>query len=308
MPKRLIWIGGLLLLAGAGACGGEADSDSGQDGRNNGEADPCERVTCSFANSSCQVRRGIGTCQCDAGFTDFGAYGCHADDDEDGVPDTDELEIARAFAPRLVFGAQEETASRVPHWAVAAGEGFVTIFYALSYRNDGGDLDWGATAHVGDPEFIVVAIIFDGDDVEEVYVYLSAHYGADTDASRWYVSADLVWDERGDGAHPVVWVAENKHANYHSAAACEAGAVFQDQCSDAERRTVEVRPDRNLGQGWSPLKDRVRIGGNSEWFWTDRRFCGWRVNSTADSGRQDCAKTQNNYARMLSLWEHGELE
>jgi hypothetical protein len=322
---RLVQLGiGLALVAMAAACvsdeggsdtdpGGFVDDDGGNNGGgNNGEgpeADPCADVTCLLRNSSCVVRGEVASCECDPGFVDFGDHGCHRDDDEDNVADSDEVMLAEIFAPVLIYGELEQSSARIPHFALFAGDDFISIFYALSYRIDGGDLDHGgATGHVGDPEFIVVVATFENDNLDKVYVYLSAHFGASTDASQWWTDDELEWDGRGDGLHPVVWVAENKHANYPTRDDCEIGAVFQDQCSDESRRLLEIRPDRNLGQSWAPLRDRVDSGSYSEWYWTDRRFCGWKVSSNRDSDRSECAKTQNNYARMLDLWEGGEFE
>lgn len=269
-------------------------------------ADPCASVTCP-ENGSCVVELGVAACVCDEGHVPFEER-CDPDLDADTLSDVQEHVIAQELAPTLLFGNDESFPTRESHWAVApTTDGGVTAYYALAYHEDGGDGVFHTLRHLGDTEFIVVAV--DGEGA--VWVYLSAHWAASTDASAWYsIDAFEIDIERGP-SHVIVWVGENKHANYPDDATCERGAYRTDSCSRGWVEPVDVRPDRNLGQSWAPFVDQVdlTIGGTvrTEWFWTESRFCGWQVASLDDAERGDCTELVNAYAIQLEAWELGEL-
>ena len=271
--------------------------------------DPCADVRCP-ANSLCDVDFGAAVCVCYAGLIEYNGA-CDADDDLDGLPDTFEYQVASLVAPILQFGTIEEASGRREHWSVAPSvEGF-EVFFALSYFLDDGDGILRSLWHYGDSEFVIVRLLPQGDFLAVDEVFLSAHFLAATDGSRWYSAERFEVDDSDGGWHPVVWVGEGKHANYPDESTCEEGAFFTDSCSTGTAEVVRVRQDANLGNGWAPILDEVKLAREdgalvTEWFWTPRRFCGWSQPDGARDERQ-CAKLANSYGRQLAMWERGDL-
>src|SRR5216110_119645 len=88
------------------------------------------------------------------------------DGDHDWLDDQCEYLIAKAFAPALAISPADGYDKGEPYWAVKYfpndpnygwGE-FVRIAYMPAYYRDGGTPGSGATAHVGDSEFIMVGV------------------------------------------------------------------------------------------------------------------------------------------------------
>ena len=233
------------------------------------------------------------------------------DRDADGLLDRCEFAIASNFEPVLYFYDLEASQARIPFWAVKkTGATEVQVFYALSYLRDGGDPQLNrAYSHDGDSEFIVVRIRNTAGSewvIEEIY--LSAHYGAPTDSSAWH-SYTLLSYYQNYRATPVVHVAEEKHGNYASRAACDAGAAFQDRCNQVVRAEwLGVLDGRNLGNLTVPLWDGVFADGDGdqqtelETYSRPLRFCGWRVDAQDNPGRSSCAPEVNTHLNELGAF------
>lgn len=265
---------------------------------------PCSTVRCP-ANSTCLVSGNTAQCACNQGYVVVGQE-CLADLDEDGLADRQEAVFAASVAPILAFSAQEGFRDRFSYWAVRRNGNRISVFYALAYVQDGGDPLLGLEAHKGDSEFIVLDFVSDGSGGTTFdRAFLSAHYGVSlTDQSTWY-RQELSFRQDSLGPHAIIWVGENKHANYPDPVTCEAGGLGFDTCDAGSAEFVEVLPDRHLGNSRKPLIDMVAHAGGVDYFWSDQPFCGWQVPVTGS--RVDCVPPANSYARELWAWEQGAL-
>ncbi|HEX6588401.1 MAG TPA: hypothetical protein VF039_05215, partial [Longimicrobiales bacterium] len=168
------------------------------------------------------------------------------DRDLDGLTDACEHALARAFAPVLLQNngdcdfdaAGGRIRGGYMHAAQGVEAGRVRIAYLPAYLTDCG---WAGlkcllpgvdcSPHAADSEFIVVDAVHDeraGWRVEGVF--LSAHcFDGDAPACRWWRGAELS-ELEWTGSHPIVRVADGRHANYPDRAACERGHHFLDSC------------------------------------------------------------------------------
>jgi hypothetical protein len=195
------------------------------------------------------------------------------------------------------------------------------IAYLLSYYNDGGssgsacsyysDWEWFTSyftdkkdycqGHFGDSEFITVDVTYDPatQHWEFIRAFLSAHWGTDGDESQWWTKNSTITG----GSEPALqfpaktgwyirsWVAYNKHANYPSFAACEAGVHGNDECLNGPDVRLEHFYTRNIGsqdhptvfmqgntQGCAPSADRFIGNGRVECYWKPGDiFEGWQL-------------------------------
>lgn len=140
------------------------------------------------------------------------------DADQDGLHNTCEFAIARAFAPLLAFDDDELCSAGEPHWAAKKFDnGAVRIAYMPAYYDDCGYYyNSRNDAHRGDSEMITVQVHYSSDTGHWrlTYMWTSAHYGmpGSRDASRWSSWLDVDFPVRSR-AFPRVWVARDKHAN-----------------------------------------------------------------------------------------------
>ncbi len=230
--------------------------------------------------------------------------------DLDGLYEVEELALALRFEPWLWLSVDEEgfRSDRLPHFAVRpTGDGAISIFYALSYFEDYGDPELGGLSHhLGDSEFIVVEVRPDAAGAPELErVFLSAHFENWNDASAWFVPEEMSLEEDDDGGlHPLVYVAEWKHANYRNLGECDLGSFTADHCDEGTLEPVGVEAGRNLGSLEVPLLDEVGLEGNIERYWSPMRFCGWQVPSADDRERGDCCR---GYRGLMDIWLQGRL-
>ena len=214
------------------------------------------------------------------------------DADQDGLDDSCEYLLAKAFAPVLVTGTLEDSAARRSYWAVRRdphGRVGVRIFYALSYFRDTGEsvIGSGFLGHFGDSEFIALDIAWQqGSTWVLTQAYLSAHFATSNDVSSWHQASDLEYQDEVNGA-PQLYVSLFKHANYASAAGCKALPQTFDKCPSFQDCIVvppsfpddpgltdpfctpagtpeetEVLYERNLGTLSSRLVDREDADAN----------------------------------------------
>ncbi len=223
------------------------------------------------------------------------------DGDHDWLDDQCEYLIAKAFAPALAISPSDGYDKGEPYWAVKYfpndpnygwGE-FVRIAYMPAYYLDGGTPGSGATAHVGDSEFIMVGVQYNPSTQhwEVRDAYLSAHAGKPTVSSEYVRLRDNLEYPTRYLAYPRVWVSRGKHANYKSRSDCNSGAFGFDSCSDnVTVGRLRVYRGRNAG---SLFLDRFPNGVASanplysnnyrlEYFYTQQEFKGWQV--TSESG------------------------
>ena len=191
------------------------------------------------------------------------------DSDRDGLSDSCELALARAFSPSLVvrsggcnWSAENTRLAGGYYFAVQPVDSLVRIAYLPAYFRDCGWagikcwLPWlDCSPHNGDSEFIVVETRRDAltSHWNASRVFLSAHcFGRSTGSCRWYNSSErgLEWS----GSSPVIWVAEGRNANYPSRERCDEGHHSVDTCDHNDTRyPFPVDPARNLGSRAFPM-------------------------------------------------------
>jgi hypothetical protein len=237
-------------------------------------------------------------------FTEVGSWG---DNDRDGLYDYCEAEIAYALRPFLQFSRYEYTDCREPYFAVRRGSASneIKIMYLLSYyRDDGAEFAYGDVGeHWGDNEFLVYTVEYYGGQQGRwrlKQAFLSAHYnkwGFDSSSTRSYEV--FTYPDGTYRGRPKIWVAESKHANYHSQTKCDEGANYYDTCDNPRSGLSEADvsdPDWNIGNnanGGVRLKDCVPSRGyvpgvatrsGVECFWTGSEFRGWHNFDGAAAG------------------------
>ncbi len=209
------------------------------------------------------------------------------DSDGDGLNDGCEYDVAYAFAPVMMVDPDDDVV-RDEYYVVMPGEGSkIMIFYAFGYHRDIALV----TGHNGDSEFLVFEL-FPATERNKPWsllrAYLSAHRGRSTDSSAKVYGSEM---ETGWQGHPVVWVANGKHANYVSQIACDSGAFISDSCDDNTFETwFYVRDYGNLGQSNNPAYSRCGVPSrsistsNTECYWNRRRFYGWQGSGGGSGG------------------------
>jgi hypothetical protein len=211
-----------------------------------------------------------------------------ADQDNDGLLDSCEAEIAYAFRPHLQFHTSDIYTGREEYWAAKqGGPGVVQVFYAFAYHYDVGvNIAFDSFEdHAGDSEFVVFEIRQTSTGWELDRAFLSAHYKKwGWDASSTRDGSVFDYPNSAYRTRPKIWIAKDKHANYHSQDKCDEGANYYDTC-DVPRDHLsefEVAPQFNLGNndvgtrllGYIP--SRVLLNSTAtENFWVDSEFRGW---------------------------------
>ena len=224
--------------------------------------------------------------------------------DGDGIDDAEEFWFASTFEPALAFAVDEVFSDRFPAWAVEPTTDGVSIFYALSYYDDGGEDSAGTNGTYGDPEFAVVDVVETvvGWDVDAVY--LSAYYRDPVlDVSGWYAAEAFAYDTSNEGIHPVIYVASQEHAMFPSVSECDIGGWISGLCDDAGAfEFLGVTADGNLGNPITPLIDALTLNfegvDHTEYYYSATPFCGWWI---ADgSPRVGCAP--DDYGSLINDW------
>lgn len=151
------------------------------------------------------------------------------------------------------------------------------IRYGLAYSHDCGDDPRnecsGINNHLGDSEFYAILVAREGYDQSwgtpwelakedvgawrQVLSYTAAHWGTSTDSSKchYYMSPRTT--------PATLFVAEGKHATYHSVRDCDKGGFYgSDYCVDERHGGKNLRNDLNPGE-------LQNIGNSSEHFLYD---------------------------------------
>lgn len=212
------------------------------------------------------------------------------DFDYDGLVDTCEQQLAKAFRPLLVFHPEEQHQSRETYWAVRiqdASERRILIFYALGYHDDHDPTIFG-DGHVGDSEFLQLRIVWDNGRWKLRYADYSAHFDATNDHSKSYHHSSLGYVDGHDRGRPMAYVAKGKHAAYNGVDRCEDAFPGFDSCGTGFVEDVEAHWLRNLGSLYGDTQTLencvsseagVAADGHgltgTECFWTGTSFDGW---------------------------------
>ena len=223
-------------------------------------------------------------------------FTAESDRDSDQIQDDCEVEIAQALTPIINLSINDEAPGMQTYWTASRHPDrtyAIKIMYALSYFDDAGDPTFHFTAHHGDSEWIILEVQNSTTSIWGVtYATLSAHYGAENDATATYYWDDLEWP---NGAHPRIWSSWNKHANYRSKEVCgwgPGGLEAEDGCEgDYIGWFVSVQPGRNLGNYFNrpegirttstqlvncTTSDYSSGRTGTECYWTDTdTFGGW---------------------------------
>lgn len=250
--------------------------------------------------------------------------------DGDLLDDECEFELARTFAPHMIFDSADlvfdssvpprrlgdhevfwearrplQNEELIMPFAVTEGDlkDEVWIFFAVAYYRDGGTgsdfWDNFGGPHPGDSEFIVMSVTYSDSSDSEGWVFsrycLSAHWGKwPVDSSKCYKSST--------GRVPPVWVARWKHANYATQAKCESGAAGVDQCASPRLDTVVVAtfPGEDVYRWKIGVRDTAYRHYNSdstafERLWNRQNFCGW----LGLSDRSECAGSYDKRLRFF---------
>lgn len=213
-----------------------------------------------------------------------------ADQDLDGLHDSCELELARAFAPSWKMSRQDDCPDGEPYWAArySATAEYVRIAYMPAYYRDCGPTGPRAFNHDGDSEYVMVQVRYDASTQHWVFdgMFISAHYGTSNDHSQWVspTQAQFTWRA---GTHPTVWVSIDKHGNYRSKEHCNSWNVYtlvdiHDECgwSFLDPLRFPIDPSHNVGSAQVHLRDAVSAektySSRVEHIWTDTQFRGWQ--------------------------------
>ena len=253
------------------------------------------------------------------------AAGCHAsgmpDADLDGLSDACEAQLTVAFSPLLSFYQYDQVDHEPRFFAHPLDFGRVRLGYLLGYYYDVGNLtsvrttcelgltipilgdffNWVAgggvescRGHLGDSEWIALDVRYETSSGHWVlqHARLSEHGTVRLipGGTKSYPTA-LSYPEKA-GGYPLIWVADGKHANYESNAACDAGgAAGSDNCFDSPRETHRVNvmaSGGNIGSWAVHLIDGVQSINPShpaylfgpgytrtEYYFTPSDFYGW---------------------------------
>ncbi len=236
--------------------------------------------------------------------------GVENDVDEDGIGDACEFALAQAFAPLMNFSYGDDV-SREPKWAVRYSDGLVYIAYFMAYYNDAGvqgnflacaRFVLFCDAHWEDSEAILFRVTYVSTTQHWLLVdgLLSGHDGYNLIDSPFpnghpYASGIGYGDKLG--GYPIVFVSENKHANYVSDSECDSGGKGNlDNCSTSlSPARLEIYGNANLGGYAHQFVDCVYSGSpfyssNQECFWSGSRFGGWQgINPDSDPYRDRLA-------------------
>jgi hypothetical protein len=211
------------------------------------------------------------------------------DADADGIADYCEYNLAYAFRPEFYWDSGDADLGREPYYAVRTyPDGSFRIFYAIAYYKDGGDWKVLDSGHDGDSEFVIVDVSYD-----PTYgrwftntVFTSAHDGEVGDHSRFNTYSELAYTEGHYRGRPIIWVSEEKHANYNSQAACPS---FELGCNGFMPGSLDIRQNTNLGNAQHKLVQftlswHYPNPNGTEDMWSTLRFCGWQASTCSTAG------------------------
>jgi hypothetical protein len=208
------------------------------------------------------------------------AAGCIAeyqpDDDEDGLSDACEIQLASNFVPEMSFYDYDQVERETRWFGQPTAGGGVRLGFLIGYYYDVGNseasrsncqsalvlppidfIDWifgggvsSCLGHMGDSEFVILDLAWDSRSKHWVLTdaWLSAHtserhFGP---AQHYGYPTQLTYPNKV-GGYPLIWVADGKHANYESEYECDTGAFLGADDCKAERNEVRLNVMVNSG-------------------------------------------------------------
>jgi hypothetical protein len=221
------------------------------------------------------------------------------DIDQDGLSDFCEKNLAAAFAPQLAMTKGSDNLGREPKFAIERIPNTLKarVMYLLSYYVDRGTSSSACkiapaslcAGHDGDSEWIVLDVWYNPNTQRWLLdqALLSAHTGYNQIRRGTSLYPTAFFYPADKGGYPRVYVAYQKHANYHSDAACDSGSIGgSDTCNadlfervfagdnvNIQSRAVH-RQDQDCWPSTSPIYSQYGI---KECYWTLDKFTGWHV-------------------------------
>lgn len=240
-------------------------------------------------------------------YTLDGCANSGGDIDYDGLSGECEHQLALAFAPRLSFVYADDVRRDPKYAAHWVATDTVRIVYLLSYWMDNGSPGaplcvpqfTGCAGHIGDSEAIVLDVTYEPtvQHWQVVRALLSIHgqnYTCVKTAPKSFpcVSGSFLFPPGNlqfashPQAAPLIYVADGKHANYPTDAACDAGGHYSsDDCSSPRYLDVAlVSQSNNIGSRAHQLIDGTTTSNSThpafsshytEYYWTVQAFRGW---------------------------------
>lgn len=237
------------------------------------------------------------------------------DHDLDGLSTFCEKNLALAFAP-LMRWAHGDNVDHEGYWAARPlPDDRVRIFYLLGYYVDLGVVDRDyencklstlgevlaeCDGHHGDSEHVILDVYYDEGTSHWLleHAQLSRHgdYNVIDRGNKAYPSA-FQYSARV-GVDPIIWVAQQKHANYPNQSLCDAGSQVPvigflfpfDHCGGANYFfRAEAAGNRNIGSNSMRLIDCVQSqsvflkDNPAECLWSRSTFTGWQLDHTTSS-------------------------
>lgn len=252
---------------------------------------------------------------------DYCTNGQSSDTDADGLADYCEDQLSYAFRPQLRYTEFYDDIRGEPYWVARHDSaGHVIVGYLFAMYRDLGSVQYGCTppaklrdewgCHNGDSESAWLTLRYD--PVTQHWVLYQAVYSAH---KSWNVSAIEPAGYAGvaypaaTGGYPLVWVSENKHANYFSEAGCNYAnftlGLSWDWCANnVDNVRLEWNAAWNIGSETHPYLNAVSSRdasyeyygqGGVECFWTPIDFRGW-VPSSIGGGQA------GSYLSKLIRW------
>lgn len=220
------------------------------------------------------------------------------DADADSVADYCEKLVAQAFAPELNWSYTYDDVRREPYWVAGRLDGLtIRVGYLFGYYYDLGSdhgscnvppLHYLCFPHNGDSEAVFLDVRYNSSTqhwvlVKAWYLQHGTHIFI-PEGYKGYAQGLSYPDGQGD--HPRVFVAEDKHASYPQLSLCNGGGYFgTDTCEHSNRaERVVVSTAYNIGSRAAPFLDCVSSrdpayeffgAGRTECFWTSKPFRGW---------------------------------
>lgn len=239
-------------------------------------------------------------------YTKSGCIEFGSDADYDGLSDECEHQLALHFAPFLSFVYGDDVRRDPKYAAHWEAIDTVRVAYLLSYWMDNGSPGAplcipqfeGCAGHLGDSEAIVLDLIYDTSSHHwqvarallsvhglNYFCVKQSHSFPCQSGSHLYPSGNLQFASHPQAA-PLIMVADGKHANYPTDAACDAGGHYSaDDCSTPRYVDVAmVTQSNNIGSRNHQWIDGATTSNNThpsyssqyvEYYWTSQAFRGW---------------------------------
>ncbi|MBI4669324.1 MAG: hypothetical protein HY747_09110 [Elusimicrobia bacterium] len=200
-------------------------------------------------------------------------YATQQDNDQDGLDDALEYELAGAFSPYLIWDDQESCSLHQTFYQVHPLEqNKIAVIYVLTFPLDCGFRSTGFVGHWG--------------DTQDARLTLSSEDGLawKPDDPSFGPLEKLSFH---DGGHFYLYLSGGKHHTYPDAASCYQRYSGMDGCEGGPEYIEPILADHNVGEEWAPAITwlgnfgqgpyKEGYAGENAWdqsAWNDWRFCG----------------------------------